>query len=215
MISIESGNWRCRRRTSRTATMANHCQRERRSRSSLPESWKKLAKVGFSPAAADRARKHATAKKPASRSSRSATWDICLYSAAEVGHTNASAPARKSADDQSQLSWELIHSHQHRMVLKKGSLRRGKEHGDCVTHESCWIFPAGTTEVKFKVFIVGINGKSLAVPESSPNKLLLVNDRDCGEIKASELQAQGNCKWRARRDSNSRPTAPEAAALSS
>jgi hypothetical protein len=74
MISTAGGSWFCIRSTRRTATIENHCQRDRRRRSMRPEKRRKLAQPGFSPARnCGRARKQATAKKPATRSSSKST----------------------------------------------------------------------------------------------------------------------------------------------
>jgi hypothetical protein len=53
-------------------TIENHCQRERRSRSNRPDSWKNSVSLGLCPSVGvTRARKQATAKNPASNNSRS------------------------------------------------------------------------------------------------------------------------------------------------
>src|SRR5206468_9025163 len=83
------------RRTSMTATIENHCQRERRKRSMRPESRRRLPKVGFSPGfSGERARKHAMAKKPASRSSSKTSLSIRSRSNRECRtiHTGATKP---------------------------------------------------------------------------------------------------------------------------
>jgi hypothetical protein len=81
MISTAGGSWCCTRKTSMIATIENHCHRDRRSLSRRPEKRKKLPNVGFwLELSGARARMHATAKKPASRSSSNANLSITLFS---------------------------------------------------------------------------------------------------------------------------------------